>query len=1034
MRKQYAIASAIAIAASAVQAAPKVIHSLEASPAINGIISPGEWPENYQVQLSRAYHDQRAIRLYFAHDNNFLYLGADVQDQQLWADGNGQGSGEIFENAQDDSIEWYFDLNQSGEDFLQNDDRFLALNIGNFTDPVSGSGIVSRRSFNGGDGNGGAFGVLDPFTLDGINYKIQHRGTVNDSSDIDDGYSIEVAIPLSLLSGIDTRDGSSIAINTILISDDTGGTRDFTDNRDVLPQTQRFVLPILVDEYVELKHSELNGSQSGLNGPVSYTILQFNDPDEVEPPAAVTNFSVSNPRAFSVELSWQNPGDNGNSGHATGFDIRYSTSPITSANFHQADSWPFNSKANLEPGSIQSTRVMGLNPESNYFFAVRAFDEARNLGPITTTDVITTASIADMNTAIASQNYKGLIGIAPGGRYFIKENGEAIIPIGNHYLQQDDAIRHIYDGEVFTGSECHNFTENPEAEEKISAYMAKLKASGVTVMRLFLEDSSLFIPNNPVLNEENCAYWFENPRGNYNNTMINFMIEILRLSAENGIYVLINPFETFFYDEFFSQMTWHVNQGGPLTDINDFFNNSEVLAMSKDRWTVVINAIKNSGYEDAVFGYEIMNEWDSFEWTRPDNNPNTDAQIRIDFIRELATHVRSLDDEHLLISSTTALDPRGAQASFLYDSDTFDAVLPHLYLPGNREPWFNPESHIGTQVVREQANILSWWTSHQSNGKPVLNGEWGPSDAFHPTPDNPSYFSDFLEQDDELLIRKLYFTELASGAAGPGIRTQGGVRGGPEFGLHLSDNMFATAKTVSNFVNNADNSQLNFTNFQGDDLQGSFQLNNTSAPLFVTGTSDGHQGLIYIHQDANQSAATVNNAQIQLTELPGGGALQAEFWNTGINESSAANVVNAANPTLAAPNDSILTLPGFNDDWMIKFYEQYSTRLNTWREDSVQIINLEYKNMAQAGPVDVYVVYLINGQIFSLTRTDGPLRSVAGIAAYRTNITPADGLEELTRIKVNGTIDADVYIATMPAGSPVQNFNFKTLQFLNLNI
>ncbi len=1015
--------------------APHAIRSAQATPVIDGFISQGEWSEQYVVKLNRAYHDQRSIKLYYAHDAQFLYLAADIDDQNLWADGNGGGSGEIFESTHDDSIEWYFDLDKSKDNSLQSNDRLLTLNIGNFTDPISGNGIVSRRSYNAGNGNGGAVGVLDPFTLQGINYKVQHRGTVNNDSDTDQGYSIEVAIPWSLLPNASHADGDSIGINTIIISDDTGNTRDFSDTRDITPPALRFTLPILIDEYVELKHSELHSSQSGLNGPVAYTTLEFQSNNDTTPPAIVTNFITGNPRPFSIKLQWNNPGDNNNQGTASGFDIRYSTQPITRENFSQANIWPFNKQNDLSLFATTTLRVMGLQPSTQYYFAVRAYDEVNNFGSIAFSNPLSTPSIAAFNSAIPANKYQGMAAIAPGGRYFIKENGQPLIPIGTHYLQQDDAIRYLYDGEIFTGNGCNNFTQNPEADEKISTYMAQLKANGITVMRLFLEDTSLFIPNNVLLNKENCAYWFEIPRGNFNTTMTDFLIKILRLSAENGIYVLISPFDTFFYDEFLLRMTWHKNQGGPLTDINDFFKNPEVLAMAKARWTFVINTIKNSGYADAVFGYEILNEWDSFEWTRPDADPNTDAQIRVAFIKELAKHIRSIDNEHLLISSSAAFDPRGALASFIYDSDTFDAVLPHLYLAGNREPWSNPAENIGTSVVKDQTNILSWWTSHQANAKPVLNGEWGPSDGFLPDPSQPSYFSDFSETDDELLIRKVWFSELASGAAGPGIRIQGGVRGTPEFGLHLSDNMFGTAKTISAFVTppSGNEKNIDFTNFTGNDLQGSISITNTQAALVVTGTTDGKQGLTYIHQDKNKSSATVKNARLNISALSGGAALQAEFWNTGINQVRAQHTISANPANLAKPNDSSFNIPEFNDDWMIKFYEKYSTRLFTSRENNQQIISLKYENMHKAGSVDIYFVYVLNGEFFSLIRNaQGQLSSVLGITPFQTNTIPADGIDEIIRLPVTGNFNVDIYVATFSTGVPVSSFKFKTLQLQRL--
>ena len=118
---------------------------------------------------------------------------------------------------------------------------------------------------------------------------------------------------------------------------------------------------------------------------------------------------------------------------------------------------------------------------------------------------------------------------------------------------------------------------------------------------------------------------------------------------------------------------------------------------------------------------------------------------------------------------------------------------------------------------------------------------------------------------------------------------------------------------------------------------------------------------------------------------------------------------------------------------MVKYYELYSTRLKTWREQGQEVIALEYKAMQNEGPVDVYVVYVFNGGIFSLTRNaQGQLSAVTGVVPFQSKVTPADGVDELIRLPVTGTIAVDVYIATLDAGVPVESLNFKTLQLTRL--
>lgn len=83
----------------------------------------------------------------------------------------------------------------------------------------------------------------------------------------------------------------------------------------------------------------------------------------------------------SVTLTWTAPGDDGNIGTATLYDIRYSTSPIDDSNWGQA------TQVTGEPspqaaGSAESFDVTGLNPSTVYYFAIKTADEVPNWSPL----------------------------------------------------------------------------------------------------------------------------------------------------------------------------------------------------------------------------------------------------------------------------------------------------------------------------------------------------------------------------------------------------------------------------------------------------------------------------------------------------------------------------------------------------------------------------------------------------------------------------------------------------------------------------
>jgi hypothetical protein len=97
MHRRLLIGSLLTVILTPAFSAPHSVHALQASPTIDGIINEQEWPGKQAANLSRAFHDKRGIKLYYAHDAKYLYLAADVEDQQLWADGSGNGTGNIWD-------------------------------------------------------------------------------------------------------------------------------------------------------------------------------------------------------------------------------------------------------------------------------------------------------------------------------------------------------------------------------------------------------------------------------------------------------------------------------------------------------------------------------------------------------------------------------------------------------------------------------------------------------------------------------------------------------------------------------------------------------------------------------------------------------------------------------------------------------------------------------------------------------------------------------------------------------------------------
>ena len=122
-------------------------------------------------------------------------------------------------------------------------------------------------------------------------------------------------------------------------------------------------------------------------------------PDTLRPaPASVAVTGVTDSTAT---LSWTAVGDDSLTGTATSYQVRYSTAPITAANFSSATA-ATGVPAPATPGTAQSVVVRGLSRQVTYYFALRTADEAGNLSALsnvpsaTTTDTMSPAAIRNL--------------------------------------------------------------------------------------------------------------------------------------------------------------------------------------------------------------------------------------------------------------------------------------------------------------------------------------------------------------------------------------------------------------------------------------------------------------------------------------------------------------------------------------------------------------------------------------------------------------------------------------------------------------
>jgi hypothetical protein len=148
--------------------------------------------------------------------------------------------------------------------------------------------------------------------------------------------------------------------------------------------------------YFAIKAGDEVPNWSALSNVIQKSTLQ-----ETTPPSTVADLAAGTVTSSTVALTWTSPGDDGNVGTATTYDIRYSTAAITSAN------WASATQVTGEPspktaGGSESFTVTGLNPSVTYYFAIETADEVPNWSTLSNVVSKATAAEAVAPSAIAN--------------------------------------------------------------------------------------------------------------------------------------------------------------------------------------------------------------------------------------------------------------------------------------------------------------------------------------------------------------------------------------------------------------------------------------------------------------------------------------------------------------------------------------------------------------------------------------------------------------------------------------------------------
>src|SRR3989339_1013382 len=171
--------------------------------------------------------------------------------------------------------------------------------------------------------------------------------------------------------------------------------------------------------YFAIKVADEIPNTSAISNVVNKQTLQTVD---ILPPAQITNLAASNIYTSSVTLTWTATGDDGTTGTATSYDIRYQTLTITSNNWDTANTCTGEPIPKAAGGS-ESFVISNLSASTTYYFAIKAADEAQSLSTLSNiasgktlapADPIAPATIADLQINNVASDSMQLIWTAVG--------------------------------------------------------------------------------------------------------------------------------------------------------------------------------------------------------------------------------------------------------------------------------------------------------------------------------------------------------------------------------------------------------------------------------------------------------------------------------------------------------------------------------------------------------------------------------------------------------------------------------------------
>lgn len=120
---------------------------------------------------------------------------------------------------------------------------------------------------------------------------------------------------------------------------------------------------------------------------------------------------VSPLQAATLILQWSAPGDDGFVGRASKYDLRYSSAPITTANWNQATVVP-NMPVPKWVGEKERMELTGFAPNATYYFALKTADEKNNWSAVSNNAIKMTCGGCTGQTGNVNASVDGFVDLS----------------------------------------------------------------------------------------------------------------------------------------------------------------------------------------------------------------------------------------------------------------------------------------------------------------------------------------------------------------------------------------------------------------------------------------------------------------------------------------------------------------------------------------------------------------------------------------------------------------------------------------------